>query len=149
MACGLEVRAPFLDVELVDFLGRVPDTLKLRRFDTKHLLKRAMASQLPQGIAGRSKKGFGIPIAAWFKTDLREALLDELSAARIRAQGIFDATEVERLVNEHLSGRRDHRKQLWTLFMFQLWHRRWVEDRPRRSVSDRTAASLPSVAGSA
>jgi asparagine synthase (glutamine-hydrolysing) len=149
MACGLEVRAPFLDVELVDFLGRVPDTLKLRRFDTKHLLKRAMAAQLPPGIAGRSKKGFGIPIAAWFKTDLREALRDELSATRVRAQGIFDATEVERLVNEHLAGRRDHRKQLWTLFMFQLWHRRWVEERPHRTSSGRAAASVPPVARTA
>ena len=133
MACGLEVRAPFLDIELVEFLGRVPASLKLRRFDTKHLLKRAMAGTLPAGIAGRPKKGFGIPIAAWFKSELREALQDELSPARLRAQGIFDAAEVQRLLSEHLSGRRDHRKQLWTLFMFQLWHRRWVEERWRRA----------------
>ena len=131
MACSLEVRAPFLDVELVEFLGRVPPRLKLRRFDTKHLLKRAMAGSLPSGIAGRAKKGFGIPIAAWFKSELRDALQDELSPSRLRAQGIFDPTEVDRLLSEHLSGRRDHRKQLWTLFVFQLWHRRWLEGRSR------------------
>jgi asparagine synthase (glutamine-hydrolysing) len=127
MACSLEVRAPFLDLDLVNFLGGVPPRLKLRRLDTKYLLKRAMSGLLPSGIAGRAKKGFGIPVAEWFKGDLREPLLEELSADRIRRQGIFDATAVQTLVNEHMAGRRDHRKQLWTLFMFQLWHRRWVE----------------------
>jgi len=133
MACGLEVRAPFLDVELVEFLGRVPARLKLRRFDTKHLLKRAMAPRLPEGIASRRKKGFGIPVAAWLKSDLRDALQEELSPSRLTAQGLFDVAEVQRLVSEHLAGRRDHRKQLWTLLVFQLWHRRWVEERARRS----------------
>jgi asparagine synthase (glutamine-hydrolysing) len=105
----------------------VPARLKLHRFDTKHLLKRAMADALPSGIAGRAKKGFGIPLAEWLKADLREQLEDELSPGRVERQGIFDAHEVRRLVSEHLEGRRDHRKQLWTLLMFQLWHRRWQE----------------------
>ena len=129
MACSLEVRAPFLDVELVEFLGRIPSRLKLRRFDTKHLLKRALADVLPDGIATRPKKGFGIPVAEWIKGELREAVQDELSAERLRRQGLFRPAAVERLLAEHLSGRRDHRKPLWTLFVFQLWHRRWVEQR--------------------
>jgi asparagine synthase (glutamine-hydrolysing) len=128
MACSLEVRAPFLDVELVEFLSRVPSRLKLRRLDTKHLLKRAMGDVLPPGIANRAKKGFGIPVAAWFKGELREAMQDELSPERLRRQGLFEPHEVERLVSEHLLGRRDHHKALWTLFVFQLWHRRWLED---------------------
>jgi asparagine synthase (glutamine-hydrolysing) len=86
-----------------------------------------MADTLPPGIAGRAKKGFGIPLAHWLKTDLRQQLEDELSPSRVEQQGIFDAREVRRLVSEHLGGRRDHRKQLWTLLMFQLWHRRWHE----------------------
>jgi asparagine synthase (glutamine-hydrolysing) len=129
MACSLEVRAPFLDVELVELLGRVPARLKLRGLTTKHLLKRAMADLLPQGIAGRAKKGFGIPVAEWLKTDLREPVLDELSPDRLRRQGLFAPEEVGRLLAEHLAGRRDHRKQLWTLFCFQLWHRRFAERR--------------------
>jgi asparagine synthase (glutamine-hydrolysing) len=141
MACSLEVRAPFLDVELVEFLGRVPSDLKLRRFDTKHLLKRAMKYDLPQGIASRKKKGFGVPVAEWLKGDLREPVLDELSTARVRAQGIFDASEVQRLVSEHMRGRRDHRKPLWTLFMFQLWHRRWIEERRSLPIRAKGAAS--------
>jgi asparagine synthase (glutamine-hydrolysing) len=127
MATSLEVRAPFLDVELVEFLGRVPSNLKLRRFQTKRLLKRAMRGVLPDEIIDRPKKGFGIPVAAWLKGEFREALQDELSPERIRRQGLFDAVEVTRLVTEHLDGRRDHRKALWALFMFQLWHRTWLE----------------------
>jgi asparagine synthase (glutamine-hydrolysing) len=127
MACSLEVRAPFLDVELVEFLGSVPPRLKLRRFETKHLLKEAMQDILPRGIAAREKKGFGVPVAEWLKGELREALEDELSAERLRVQGLFEPGEVQRLVSEHMSGRRDNRKQLWTLFVFQLWHRRWME----------------------
>jgi asparagine synthase (glutamine-hydrolysing) len=131
MACSLEVRAPFLDTELADFLGRVPPRFKLRRLETKHLLKRAMRDVLPPGIATRPKKGFGVPIAEWLKRDLRGALLDELSTDRLRRQGIFEPTEVKRLVSQHLSGGADHRKPLWTLFVFQLWHRRWMEERSR------------------
>jgi asparagine synthase (glutamine-hydrolysing) len=127
MACSLEVRAPFLDVDLVNFLGSVPPRLKLHRLQTKHLLKRAMAGVLPPGIAERPKKGFGIPVAEWLKGQLRETLLDELSPDRLRRQGLFQPAEVQRLVAEHLAGRRDHRKPLWTLLVFQLWHRRWLE----------------------
>ena len=141
MACSLEVRAPFLDVELVEFLCRVPSRLKLHRLDTKHLLKRAMGDVLPPGIANRSKKGFGIPVASWFKGELREALQDELSPERIRRQGLFEPAEVNRLVSEHLSGRRDHRKALWTLFVFQLWHRRWLEGVATSPADERRAVT--------
>lgn len=140
MACSLEVRAPFLDVDLVEFLGRVPPRLKLRRFDTKHLLKRAMIDVLPPGIARRRKKGFGVPVAEWFKRELRGPLQDELSTRRLQAQGIFDPAEVQRLVSEHLNGRRDHRKPLWTLFMFQLWHRRWMERGGSHAAQEGSAA---------
>jgi asparagine synthase (glutamine-hydrolysing) len=146
MANSLEVRAPFLDIELVEFLGRIPPRLKLRRLKTKVLLKRAMADVLPPGIANRAKKGFGIPVAAWFKNELRDHLQDELAPARIRSQGLFDPAAVSRLVSEHLSGRRDHRKQLWTLFMFQLWHRRWNEGASARRTAEarRIGVSNPS-----
>jgi asparagine synthase (glutamine-hydrolysing) len=140
MACSLEVRAPFLDVELVEFLGRVPSRLKLQRFDTKHLLKRAMRDVLPPGIASRPKKGFGVPVARWLKGELREPLQEVLSTSRLREQGIFDPAEVQHLVAEHLNGRRDHRKPLWTLFMFQLWHRRWIERPGSHALHESSAA---------
>jgi asparagine synthase (glutamine-hydrolysing) len=148
MASSLEVRAPFLDVELVEFLGHVPPRLKLHRLDTKHLLKRAMRDVLPHGIADRAKKGFGIPVAEWLKAELSEWLHDELSPYRLRQQGIFEPAEVQRLVSEHRTGRRDHRKPLWTLFIFQLWHRRWVEGSSSHSGQAGVASRVP-VSGEA
>lgn len=149
MASSLEVRAPFLDVDLVEFLGRVPPRLKLRRFETKHLLKRAMEDVLPPGITTRAKKGFGIPVSKWLKGELREPLQDELSSERLARQGIFEPAAVQRLIQEHLAGRRDHRKQLWTLFVFQLWHRRWIERRTSPVGQVRAADSAWSPAGEA
>jgi asparagine synthase (glutamine-hydrolysing) len=86
-----------------------------------------MAGMLPSGIVDRQKKGFGIPVAAWLKSELKEPLLDELSPQRLRSQGIFDPAIVTRLVEDHLRGRADNRKELWTLLAFQLWHRHWAE----------------------
>ena len=80
-----------------------------------------MRDKLPPEILGRRKKGFGIPVAKWFRDDLRGLMLDSLSESRIRQQGIFNSAEVKRLVDEHLRGSKDNRKQLWTLFIFQLW----------------------------
>jgi asparagine synthase (glutamine-hydrolysing) len=143
MACSLEVRSPFLDVELVELLGQVPSSLKLRGMQTKVILKRAMRDALPPGIADRPKKGFGIPVTAWLRDGLRELLLDELSPARLRSQGLFKPSAVDRLVREHLDGRRDHRKALWTLLMFQLWE----QSVAGRGVSMRSGdAAQPSAA---
>jgi len=100
-----------------------------------------MKDLLPPTIADRAKKGFGIPVAEWLKRELREPLLDELSDERLDRQGLFRSAEVRRLLEEHLSGRRDHRKQLWTLFVFQLWHRRWLDGVGSAAATAATAGS--------
>ncbi|NJB69177.1 asparagine synthase (glutamine-hydrolysing) [Desulfobaculum xiamenense] len=121
MSNALEVRAPFLDTELATFLCALPLRLRLRRGVRKYLLRRLVAKHLPAAIAGRGKKGFGIPLAAWLRGPLRPLVEDCLDASRIRSDGFFDATEVRRLVDAHMSGRSDHRKELWTLVCFQWW----------------------------
>jgi len=122
MACSLEARAPFLDYTFVEFVNSIPFRLKLKGLKTKYILKKAMQNKLPPEILARRKKGFGIPVGKWFRNDLRSLLLDTLSESRLRQQGIFNPAEVARLVDEHLDGRKDNRKQLWTLFIFQLWY---------------------------
>jgi asparagine synthase (glutamine-hydrolysing) len=126
MACALEARAPFLDYTFVEFANSIPFGLKLKGLTSKYILKRAMAGKLPPDILARGKKGFGIPVAKWFRNELREMLLDTLAEARLRQQGLFDCREVARLLDEHQRGTRDHRKQLWTLFMFQLWFDKYL-----------------------
>ncbi len=126
MACGLEVRAPFLDAELVDSIGRLPASYKYGKGQTKRLLKAGAAGRVPASILDRPKKGFGIPVARWLRGPL-SPLVDRLLAPdRLARQGLFRPDEVARRVGEHRAGVRDHRKPLWTLLMFQLWHDRWL-----------------------
>jgi asparagine synthase (glutamine-hydrolysing) len=127
MACSLEARAPFLDYTFVEFVTSIPPNLKLKGLKTKHILKRAMRDKLPPDILARRKKGFGIPVAQWLRTELKPMALDIFSEERIRQQGIFDYRAISRLLDEHLRGRKDHRKQLWTLLMFQSWFGEYME----------------------
>jgi asparagine synthase (glutamine-hydrolysing) len=131
MACSLEARAPFLDYTFVEFVNSIPFGLKLKGLTTKYILKKAMQKKLPPEILARPKKGFGIPVGKWFRHDLRSLLLDTLSESRLRRQGLFDPVEVTRIVDEHLRGTKDNRKQLWTLFIFQLWHERYGQSQPK------------------
>lgn len=131
MACGLEVRAPFLDRPLVELAGRIPANLKLRRWTTKYILKKTLRDDLPREIVSRRKQGFGVPLGAWLRGPLRGALEARLERGRVARVGLFDPAAVDRLVTEHLDGRRDHRKILWGLMMFDAWrehylpHARW------------------------
>ncbi|HVM48064.1 MAG TPA: asparagine synthase (glutamine-hydrolyzing) [Candidatus Acidoferrum sp.] len=131
MACSLEARAPFLDYTFVEFANSIPSRLKLKGFKGKYILKQAMQGKLPTEILARGKKGFGIPIAKWFRNGLRELVADTLSPSRIKQQGIFNPRTVERLLSEHLQGTRDNRKQLWTLLLFELWVANYLEKAPR------------------
>jgi len=121
MSVALESRAPFLDHTLVAMAGAMPTSLKLRRFTTKYVLKRALRGRLPDEILTRRKHGFGIPLASWLRGALRPALTELLDPARVRRAGFLAPDTVSRLVDEHLAGRRDHRKTLWTLMAFELW----------------------------
>ena len=124
-AVGLEVRAPFLDTALVEFACRLPPHQRLRWRTPKYILKRAMRGHLPDDILDRKKQGFAVPVARWMREDLAPALRDELAPDKLRREGLFDPAFVEGLVGDHLSGRRDRRKALWTLFMFERWLERW------------------------
>jgi len=122
MMASLEGRVPLLNNDFVEYVTRLPLDLKLRGLRSKFLLKRALRGLLPDRILNRPKKGFGIPVAQWFRGPLKEQMLSVLSPDRIASKGLFDGAAVAALVRDHLSGRRDNRKQLWTLFVFELWH---------------------------
>ncbi len=126
MACGLEVRAPFLDADLVDWMEMLPPSYKFGRGQAKRLLKRAALGRLPESTLRRSKKGFGIPVARWLRGPLAHLLDDLLGPQRLARQGLFRPETVARLVAEHRDGSHDHRKPLWTLLIFQLWYDRWL-----------------------
>ena len=122
MMASLEGRVPLLNNDFVEYATHLPLSMKLRGLRSKFLFKRALRGILPESILNRPKKGFGIPVADWFRGPLKEQMLSVLSTDRIASKGFFDPQGVKRLIDDHLEGRRDNRKQLWTLFAFELWH---------------------------
>jgi asparagine synthase (glutamine-hydrolysing) len=122
MMASLEGRVPLLNNLFVEYATRLPLDRKLRGLRSKFLFKRALRGLLPDSILNRPKKGFGIPVADWFRGPLKEQLRSVLSPERIARKGFFEPAAVSGLIGDHLSGRRDNRKQLWTLFVFELWH---------------------------
>jgi asparagine synthase (glutamine-hydrolysing) len=129
MACSLELRTPFLDHRLIEFAAGLPASLKVRRFQLKYILKRAVEKWLPHRIVYRQKRGFSVPIARWMRRELRPTLDRTLAEDKLKRQGLFEPTFVRRLLQDHWAGHADNRKTLWTLFCFQLWYDRWIENR--------------------
>jgi asparagine synthase (glutamine-hydrolysing) len=125
MAASLELRAPFLDTAVVEYALRLPWHNHVSLTKTKVLLKRALKGVVPDEILQRPKKGFGIPVAAWIRGPLKSLFEEMLGERALNDSGVFDAKAVRGLLQTHLDGRADLRKPLWTLLMFQLWHRNY------------------------
>jgi asparagine synthase (glutamine-hydrolysing) len=131
MAHSIESRVPLLDHRLVEHALALPPGLKIREGVRKYLLKAVAGRLLPAAVLDRPKRGFAVPLSVWCRGGLREAFTDVLQSSRHRQRGFFQAREVDRLLAEHLSGRRNHELRLWQLFMFELWQRQYLDDAPR------------------
>ncbi|OLN24343.1 Asparagine synthetase [glutamine-hydrolyzing] [Desulfovibrio sp. DV] len=124
MASGLEGRSPLLDSELAVFAAHLPTRLKLRGLTGKYLLRRAFADLLPPGIANQSKRGFGLPVAGWFRGPLREFAHDLLTNGRV-ARDVARPEAIGAILSAHTAGRADHGKRIFALVMLELWLRRF------------------------
>jgi len=122
---ALEVRAPFLDYHLVDFINSLPIDFKLKGKNTKYILKKLMADKLPKDIVYRQKKGFGMPMADWLTKDLKPLAQQLLNADKIKQEGLFKSKYIEELLNNHFEHKQDNRKLIWTLMVFELWREKW------------------------
>jgi asparagine synthase (glutamine-hydrolysing) len=129
MAAGVEVRVPFLDLDLVDFAARIPLALKQRGQVGKWILKKAMEPFLPHDVINRPKSGFGAPLRRWMRHELRELLGDLLSVDSLKRRGLFDAAAVQRLIASNDTGKVDASYTLLSLLCIEIWCRRFV-DRP-------------------
>lgn len=127
MASSLEARSPLLDHELIEYVTRIPTSLKLRGGETKYIFKKAVESFVPREILYREKQGFGMPISEWINMQLKDRIRADLGDKLTRERGYFDVTYINVLLDEHASGRRDHSHALWTLWMFELWLRRYID----------------------
>ncbi len=129
MACGLEVRPPFLDHRVVEFCYSLPTRAKLRGLTTKWLLKRAMRDRLPPGIAMRAKQGFSIPMKNWIRGEMQQLTRDEVFSSRLIGEH-FRRESLERLWREHQSRRHNHAHLFWTLLNLALWERLLLRGAP-------------------
>ena len=128
MAVSLEARVPLLDHKLIEFVGtRIPASMKMKGLETKHIFKRAVGDLVPAEILDRPKQGFGVPIEQWINKQLRDRVRETLTEARTTERGYIEKHYVNVLLDEHECGRRDHARELWSLFMLELWHRTFVD----------------------
>lgn len=124
MAHGLEVRPPLLDNEMIDWAFSLPSSLKLRRSETKYLLKLAATGHLPERIIRRPKKGFGIPLRAWLRGPMRDRVRHALQPSALWDSGLLDRGAFQTWAGMHADRRGDHSKALWALIVLDEWVRR-------------------------
>ena len=118
MAHSLEVRTPFLDYELVEWVASLPSAIKLKGGEGKHILKRSLEPLLPREVLYRNKMGFAVPLDVWFRGSLRDHIAETVRGRRLAESGLFNPATLARIVADHQSGRRDHSAILWSLLMF-------------------------------
>ncbi len=129
MLSSVEARAPFLDRDVTKFALSLPPQLRVRRLETKWVLKKAAERWLPKDVIYRRKRGLSVPVANWINHGLRGEVDRLLDPGRLRSQGLVNETYVARLLSEHRGGRANHAKSLWAVVMLQYWHERWVESK--------------------
>ena len=127
MAAGVEVRVPFLDLELVEFASRIPSQYKQRGREGKWILKKAMEPYLPNDVIYRPKSGFGAPLRSWLRVELRDWLRDILSPERLRNRGLFDPLAVQCFIKANEEGKVDASYTLLSMACIEIWCRRFID----------------------
>ena len=126
MLSSVEARAPYLDRDVTKFALSLPRHLRVKRFETKWVLKKAAEKWIPKDVIYRRKRGLSVPTATWINHGLRGEVDRLLAPQRLRSQGIVNEAYVTRLLDEHRSGRANHAKSLWAIVMLQYWIDRWA-----------------------
>lgn len=135
MAHSIESRVPLLDNEVIAFASTLPTAMKIKNGRRKHVLKEVAATLLPADILNRRKQGFGVPLGTWFRGNLRELFADTLLSPTSLQRGYFQPAFVRQIVNEHVTGTRDHTLRLWQLVVFEKWHQQYVDPVPHSAHS--------------
>lgn len=132
MAHSLEARSPFLDHELMEFVASLPLKMKLFGLEKKRLLRYALRGTIPDSILDRPKRGFEVPLAKWFRHELRDLSKELLLSNRANQRGYFRSDRVARMIEKHQAGVEDWSVHLWDLLMLEQWHRTFIDPDTRR-----------------
>jgi asparagine synthase (glutamine-hydrolysing) len=127
MANSLEARSPLLDHKVIEFAASLPENIKLKGSENKSLLKKVGSRLVPPEVLYRKKMGFGVPIANWFRNDLKDYLRENLLSEKFVKRGIIERSPTAKLISEHISGEKDNASPLWTLLMLELWFQRFID----------------------
>lgn len=127
MATSVEARVPFLDHKLVEFAMTIPQEMKYKNGETKHILKRALAGVVPDRVLQRKKKGFAAPVKEWMLDRLGGFLEDAVMNSPLRRRGLFDYDFVTEILRDHYSGRVNYAFFLWSLLNLSLWYQHWID----------------------
>lgn len=144
MAVSLECRVPLLDQDLVELAAAMPEAVKVRGGQLKHLLKRALNGLLPPDILERPKRGFGLPVGAWLKGQLAQMLDQVLSPANLQRRGLFEPAAVAELIAAHRARREDYTDALLALLNFELWAQLYLDGRSASDLADELKAQVQS-----
>ena len=127
MATGVEVRVPFLDKELVEFSCIIPTHLKLKGVTTKYILKKVMEKYLPHDVIYRPKSGFGAPVREWITKDMEATIQNYLSKGNVEKRGVFNYTEIQKLIEANKQGKVDASYTIWALLSIERWMRQFKD----------------------
>jgi asparagine synthase (glutamine-hydrolysing) len=130
MANSLEIRCPLLDQDLAELAARIPHPWKLRNKRGKDVFIRAVGHRLPPALLHQPKRGFGVPLAAWFRGPMRSFLFDHLTSRQFLERGMVSPKFIGQLLDEHDRGRRNNHHHLWKLLMLELWFQEFHEHTP-------------------
>jgi asparagine synthase (glutamine-hydrolysing) len=126
MAHSVEVRPPFLDHRLVQFVADLPGSVKIKAGRVKHILKEAVRDLVPAELLARPKEGFIMPVNEWLIGSLKGYVQATLAPARLARHGLFQAHAIQRMLDAHYSGTVNRGSQIWNLLMLQLWWEEYV-----------------------
>jgi asparagine synthase (glutamine-hydrolysing) len=126
MAASIEARMPFMDHELAAYVSSLPDHYRVRGLQTKWILREAMKRLLPEQILTRPKVGFRLPVNEWFRGPMRDYLYDHLTGKDSLTMQYYRCDVLDRMLSEHVNGRQNHEKLLWSLLNLEIWHRQYL-----------------------
>jgi asparagine synthase (glutamine-hydrolysing) len=127
MASGLEVRSPFLDHRVVDFVNKIKGVQKISMYKNKPLLEQAFKNEIPKKVFNMRKKGFDVPMSEWIRQELLDVAKWAVDPNRLSKQGIFDELIPGVWLTQHLNYERDYSKHLWSMIVFQKWYERRID----------------------
>jgi len=131
MATAVKLRVPFLDHKLVEYAATLPDDMKLIGSQGKRILRQVMRTELPPSILHRAKKGFPMPAETWFRFELRDFVRDTLLARNSACRRFFEPQAVGQLVSLQEQGKFSRPQEVWSLLVFEFWHRQFIEELQR------------------